>query len=64
MHDSPVAEKTAKRTKVQRGISISPELHDAIQAEADRRGVRWNDVVESALCYALYKWRARSSPEK
>lgn len=38
-----------KTPKVQRGISLDPELIQAIQDDANRLGKRWNEIAESVL---------------
>ena len=44
-----------KAPKVQRGISLSVELNEAIRALADTLGKTWNEVAESALSRAFLK---------
>lgn len=38
-----------REPKVQRGISLSPELRDRIQRVADMLGRSWNEVAEAVL---------------
>lgn len=46
--------KKEKKPKVQRGLSMTPELRDAIQKEADKYDtLTWNDIAEQALLKAF-----------
>lgn len=49
-----MALKTAvRKPKVQRGISISPELSNAIHDIAGKLGKTWNEIAEAALVTAF-----------
>ena len=41
--------KSDRKPKVQRGLSMTVELFDAIQSDADRFGLSWNEAAERAL---------------
>lgn len=41
--------KQRRTPKIQRGLSMTPELYEAIRADADKLGKPWNEVAESAL---------------
>lgn len=45
--------KTRKLPKKQRGISLSPDLYQCIQDDADKLGLSWNDVAERVLARAF-----------
>lgn len=38
-----------RNPKIQRGISLRPEIYERIQQDAERLGLRFNDVVERIL---------------
>lgn len=46
--------KTRRPAKKQRGISLSPDLYQRIQDDADKLGLSWNDVAERVLARAFF----------
>lgn len=44
-----MALKTKGAPKLQRGLSLTPELYAAIQREADKYGLTWNETAERVL---------------
>jgi hypothetical protein len=38
-----------KAPKIQRGVSLDPEVYSAIQADAERLDKTWNEIAESLL---------------
>lgn len=45
--------KERKKPKVQRGISLTPELNETIGEVADKFGMTWNEAAERALAKAF-----------
>jgi len=44
-----MATKKARKPKIQRGVSLDPDLFARISVTASRLGMPWNTVVEAAL---------------
>ena len=54
--------KTARPTKVQRGISLKRDLYERIVAEADKYGRTFNETVELVLTRAFGASRNSHNP--
>lgn len=48
-----MALKERKVRKIQRGISLAPELNERIRESADTFGMTWNEAAERALARAF-----------
>lgn len=57
-----MATKKARKPKIQRGVSLDADLFAVISETADRLGMPWNTVVESALVKAFLDGRNVSLP--
>lgn len=57
-----MALKTPKPRKVQRGISLPPDLVERIAKNAETLDMKWNDVAERALAKAFPASSDSSNP--
>jgi len=49
VHHACMPLRSRTEPKIQRGISVSRELYDAIHAYAEAHGGTWNEAVERVL---------------